>query len=141
MHWPDKVRLMQENWIGKSRGMKFRFALDPEDKPALPEIEVYTTRPDTIFGASFVAVSPDHPLAAAHAASSPEVAAFIARCKQGGTTAAELETAEKLGLEIAEVIHPLDPDWTLARLHRELRADGLRHRRHFRRAGARPARL
>jgi leucyl-tRNA synthetase len=111
--WPDKVRLMQENWIGKSRGMKFRFALDPEDKPAIPEIEVYTTRPDTIFGASFVAVSPDHPLAAAHAATSPEAADFIALCKQGGTTAAELETAEKLGLEIAEVVHPLDPDWTL----------------------------
>ncbi len=111
--WPDKVRLMQENWIGKSRGMKFRFALDPEDKPAIPEIEVYTTRPDTIFGASFVAVSPDHPLATAHARTSPEVAEFIVRCKQGGTTAAELETAEKLGLEIAEVVHPLDPDWTL----------------------------
>ena len=111
--WPDKVRLMQENWIGKSRGMKFRFALDPGDKPAIPQIEVYTTRPDTIFGASFVAVSPDHPLAAAHAKTSPEVAEFIARCKQGGTTAAELETAEKLGLEIAEVVHPLDPDWTL----------------------------
>ena len=111
--WPDKVRLMQENWIGKSRGMKFRFALDPADKPAIPEIEVYTTRPDTIFGASFVAVSPDHPLAAAHAKTSPEVADFIARCKQGGTTAAELETAEKLGLEIAEVVHPLDPDWAL----------------------------
>jgi leucyl-tRNA synthetase len=111
--WPDKVRLMQENWIGKSRGMKFRFALDPEDKPAIPEIEVYTTRADTIFGASFVAVSPDHPLAAAHAATSSEVADFIALCKQGGTTAAELETAEKLGLEIAEVVHPLDPDWTL----------------------------
>ena len=111
--WPDKVRLMQENWIGKSRGMKFRFALDPEDKPAIPEIEVYTTRPDTIFGASFVAVSPDHPLAAAYARQSDEVAAFIARCKQGGTTAAELETAEKLGLEIAEAVHPLDPEWTL----------------------------
>src|SRR6218665_236369 len=111
--WPDKVRLMQENWIGKSRGMKFRFALDPEDKPLVPEIEVYTTRPDTIFGASFVAVSPDHPLALAHAAQSEEVAAFIARCKQGGTTAAELETAEKLGLEIAEAVHPLDPDWAL----------------------------
>lgn len=111
--WPDKVRLMQENWIGKSPGMKFRFALDPADKPAISEIEVYTTRPDTIFGASFVAVSPDHPLATAHAETSPEVAAFIARCKQGGTTAAELETAEKLGLEIAEVVHPLDPDWTL----------------------------
>jgi leucyl-tRNA synthetase len=111
--WPDKVRLMQENWIGKSKGMKFRFKLDPEDNPPLPEIEVYTTRPDTIFGASFVAVSPDHPLAAAYARTSEEVAEFIARCKTGGTTAAELETAEKLGLEIAEVVHPLDPDWTL----------------------------
>jgi leucyl-tRNA synthetase len=111
--WPDKVRLMQENWIGKSRGMKFRFALDAPDKGAIRDVEVYTTRPDTIFGASFVAVSPDHPLAAAYAATSPEVAAFIARCKQGGTTAAELETAEKLGLEIAEAVHPLDPDWTL----------------------------
>ena len=111
--WPDKVRLMQENWIGKSRGMKFRFMLDPVDRGAIKEIEVYTTRPDTIFGASFVAVSPDHPLATAYAARSPEVAAFIAKCKQGGTTAAELETAEKLGLEIAEVVHPLDPEWTL----------------------------
>jgi leucyl-tRNA synthetase len=111
--WPDKVRLMQENWIGKSKGMKFRFKLDPEDKPPLPEIEVYTTRPDTIFGASFVAVSPDHPLAAAYAKTSEDVAEFIARCKTGGTTAAEIETAEKLGLEIAEVAHPLDPDWTL----------------------------
>jgi leucyl-tRNA synthetase len=111
--WPDKVRLMQENWIGKSRGMKFRFALDPADQPPVPEIEVYTTRPDTIFGASFVAVSPDHPLASALAARSEEVAAFIARCKQGGTTAAELETAEKLGLEVGEAIHPLDPDWAL----------------------------
>src|SRR6186713_2922831 len=65
--WPDKVRLMQENWIGKSRGMKFRFALDAPEKGAIREIEVYTTRPDTIFGASFVAVSPDHPLATAYA--------------------------------------------------------------------------
>jgi leucyl-tRNA synthetase len=111
--WPDKVRLMQENWIGKSQGMQFRFALDEPERGAIKEIEVYTTRPDTIFGASFVAVSPDHPLAQAYAAKSDEVAAFIARCKQGGTTAAELETAEKLGLEIAEAVHPLDPEWTL----------------------------
>jgi leucyl-tRNA synthetase len=111
--WPDKVRLMQENWIGKSRGMKFRFALEGSEPGGIDSIEVFTTRPDTIFGASFVAVSPDHPLAAAHAVRSPEVAAFIARCKRGGTTAAELETAEKLGLEIAEAVHPLDPDWTL----------------------------
>src|SRR6476469_3887191 len=111
--WPDKVRLMQENWIGKSQGMQFRFALDAPEQGAMKEIEVYTTRPDTIVGASFVAVSPDHPLAQAYAAKSDEVAAFIARCKQGGTTAAELETAEKLGLEIAEAVHPLDPEWTL----------------------------
>ncbi len=111
--WPDKVRLMQENWIGKSRGMNFRFAIEPAQRGGIKSIEVFTTRPDTIFGASFVAVSPDHPLAQEYAASSPEVAAFIAKCKQGGTTAAELETAEKLGLEIGEAYHPLDPDWEL----------------------------
>ncbi|MFN3724829.1 MAG: leucine--tRNA ligase [Allosphingosinicella sp.] len=111
--WPEKVRLMQENWIGKSRGMKFRFAIEAEKKGDIDSIEVFTTRPDTIFGASFVALSPDHPLAQQYAARSPEVAEFIARCKRGGTTAAELETAEKLGLEIGEAIHPLDPDWEL----------------------------
>jgi len=111
--WPDKVRLMQENWIGKSRGMKFRFELMPEYRDRLERIEVFTTRPDTIFGASFVAVSPDHPLAAAIALTEPAVAAFIEECKKGGTTAAELETAEKLGFEIAEVLHPLDDEWTL----------------------------
>ena len=111
--WPDKVRLMQENWIGKSRGMKFSFELMPEYRDRVQEIEVFTTRPDTIFGASFVAVSPDHPLAAHIAAGDPIVAAFIEDCKKGGTTAAELETAEKLGFEIAEVLHPLDDGWTL----------------------------
>jgi leucyl-tRNA synthetase len=109
-HWPDKVRLMQENWIGKSRGMKFRFAL----AEGTDTIEVFTTRPDTIFGASFVAVSPDHPLALALAAERPDVAAFIAECKQGGTTAAELETAEKKGFDTGlEALHPLDPEWRL----------------------------
>ena len=92
-HWPDKVRLMQENWIGKSQGLTFRFALS--DGGA---VEVFTTRPDTIFGASFVAVAADHPIAQG-LAGDPEVAAFIARCKQGGTTAAELETQEKLGFD------------------------------------------
>ncbi len=111
--WPEKVRLMQENWIGKSRGMKFRFAIEAEKRGDIDSIEVFTTRPDTIFGASFVAISPDHPLAKQYAARSPEVAEFIARCKRGGTTAAELETAEKLGLEVGEAIHPLDPDWEL----------------------------
>ncbi|KTR84626.1 leucyl-tRNA synthetase [Novosphingobium barchaimii] len=102
-HWPDKVKLMQENWIGKSRGLQFRF------KPVnfADEIEVYSTRPDTIFGASFVAVAAEHPVAQAVAADSAEAQAFIALCKQGGTTAAELETAEKLGFDTGfKVKHP-----------------------------------
>jgi len=92
--WPDKVRLMQENWIGKSQGLEFSFALSNGD--TLP---VYTTRPDTIFGASFVAVAPDHPVAQAVAAQNCDAAKFIELCKRGGTTAAELETAEKLGFD------------------------------------------
>jgi leucyl-tRNA synthetase len=111
--WPEKVKLMQENWIGKSRGLRFRFAFEATQPGDIDTIEVFTTRPDTIFGASFVAVSPDHPLAQQYAARSPEVADFIVLCKKGGTTAAELETAEKLGLEIGGAIHPLDPDWEL----------------------------
>jgi leucyl-tRNA synthetase len=108
--WPDKVRLMQENWIGKSRGLQFRF----RQADGAGEIEVFTTRPDTIFGASFVAISPGHPIAEALAAERPDVAEFIARCRAGGTSAAEIETAEKLGLDTgAEVVHPLDPDWRL----------------------------
>ncbi|WP_174298563.1 leucine--tRNA ligase [Sphingomonas bacterium] len=114
-HWPDKVRLMQENWIGRSRGLQFRFALaDPEPTTGDRAVEVFTTRPDTIFGASFVAVAADHPIAQEMAAVNPSVAAFVARCKQGGTTAAELETAEKLGFDTGLTAqHPLDPDWTL----------------------------
>jgi leucyl-tRNA synthetase len=111
--WPDKVRLMQENWIGKSRGMRFRFRI-AEPKPGMESIEVFTTRPDTIFGASFAALSPDHPIALALAEERPEAAAFIAECKQGGTTAAELETAAKLGFDTGlKVVHPFDPDWLL----------------------------
>jgi leucyl-tRNA synthetase len=92
--WPEKVRLMQENWIGKSHGLQFAFDLSNGER-----LEVYTTRPDTIFGASFVAVAADHPIAQATAAGNPAVQDFIALCKQGGTTAAELETAEKLGFD------------------------------------------
>ena len=111
--WPDKVRLMQENWIGKSQGLKFRFRLG-EPVAGLGEVEVFTTRPDTIFGASFVAVSPDHPIALDLAARDDAAAAFIAECKAGGTTAAELETAETKGLDTGlTAIHPLDPKWRL----------------------------
>jgi leucyl-tRNA synthetase len=89
--WPEKVRLMQENWIGKSQGLEFSFALSDGGK-----LPVYTTRPDTIFGASFCAIAADHPIAQG-LAGDPEVAAFIEACKRGGTKAAEVETAEKLG--------------------------------------------
>ncbi|HEX4738230.1 MAG TPA: leucine--tRNA ligase [Allosphingosinicella sp.] len=111
--WPDKVRLMQENWIGKSQGLRFRFDLEsPID--GFAGFEVFTTRPDTIFGARFAALSPDHPIAAALAEHDPALAAFIAECKQGGTTAAELETAEKKGFDTGlRVRHPLDAAITL----------------------------
>ena len=109
--WPEKVRLMQENWIGKSQGLQFRFA---PVAPLTEAVEVYSTRPDTLYGASFVAIAADHPLARQVAAANPEAAAFIDLCKQGGTTAAELETAEKLGFDTGlKVAHPLDPDWHL----------------------------
>ena len=111
--WPDKVRLMQENWIGKSVGMRFRFRLE-QAIAGLTDLEVFTTRPDTIFGSSFVAVSPDHPVALELARKNEDVAAFVAECKKGGTTAAELETAEKKGFDTGlKVIHPLDPAWSL----------------------------
>ena len=92
--WPEKVRTMQENWIGKSQGAQLRFALSDGS-----DLEVYTTRPDTIFGATFVAVAADHPVAQGVAMNNCEAAQFIAECKRGGTTAAELETAEKLGFD------------------------------------------
>ncbi|MHA6721610.1 leucine--tRNA ligase [Sphingomonas sp. RS2018] len=101
--WPDKVRLMQENWIGKSEGLKFRFAMSDGGS-----VEVFTTRPDTIFGASFVAVAADHPIARA-LADDPAVADFIAHCKAGGTSAAEIETQEKLGYDTGLTAqHPFD---------------------------------
>ncbi|WP_112383894.1 leucine--tRNA ligase [Sphingomonas carotinifaciens] len=110
-HWPDKVKLMQENWIGRSRGLTFRFA---PNAPLADPIEVYSTRPDTIFGASFVAIAADHPVAQALAAGNADAAAFIQRCKEGGTTAAELETQEKLGFDTGyTVAHPFDPAWAL----------------------------
>ena len=103
-HWPDKVKLMQENWIGKSQGLTFGFEVSSGER-----IEVFSTRPDTIFGASFVAVAADHPIAQA-LAGDPAVATFIERCKQGGTTAAELETQEKLGFDTELTArHPFDP--------------------------------
>jgi leucyl-tRNA synthetase len=111
--WPDKVRLMQANWIGKSRGLQFRF--ETVDAPeGFEAIEVYTTRPDTLMGASFVALSPDHPLVKDLAAADPRVAGFVEECRRIGTTEEAIETAPKLGFDTGlSVKHPLDPDWHL----------------------------
>ncbi|PLS22653.1 leucine--tRNA ligase [Neptunicoccus cionae] len=105
--WPDKVRLMQQNWIGKSRGLEFSFErVDGGDR-----IEVYTTRPDTLNGASFVGISPDHPIAKQLEADNPEFADFIAECRKGGTTEEAIETAPKLGMDTGiRVKHPIYED-------------------------------
>ncbi len=139
--WPEKVRLMQENWIGKSQGLRFRFILSPPlfregsgegasvserwDRAVPPErpspnpslkregsdgFDVFTTRPDTLFGASFAAIAAEHPIATALAETNPALAAFIAECRAGGTSAAEVETQEKRGYDTGlSVVHPLDP--------------------------------
>lgn len=108
--WPEKVRLMQENWIGRSKGLKFRFALD--GRPG--SVEVFTTRPDTLFGASFVGLAAEHPLALTLAEQDPALAAFIAECRAGGTATADIETQEKRGCDTGlTVVHPLDADLRL----------------------------
>jgi leucyl-tRNA synthetase len=143
--WPEKVRTMQENWIGKSQGLRFRFRIlpgtgrgttrsvvegvlpersappqspsttgDAGGPPSGEELEVFTTRPDTIFGASFAAIAADHPIAQALAADNAALADFIAECRATGTAASEIETAEKKGFDTGlSVVHPLDPDWKL----------------------------
>ena len=112
--WPDKVRLMQRNWIGRSEGMRIRFAFDGRPPEGFDDIEVFTTRHDTLFGASFIALSPGHPLAQALAADDPELAEFIAECQRAGTSEEALETAEKLGFDTGlRVKHPFVPDLDL----------------------------
>ncbi len=113
--WPDKVRLMQRNWIGRSEGLLIRFALDAATTPNNEsELKIFTTRPDTLFGARFMAIAPDHPLAQAAAKDNPALAGFIAECKQRGTAQAEIDTAEKMGFDTGiRAIHPFDPGWTL----------------------------
>ena len=113
--WPEKVRLMQANWIGRSEGLLVRFALDKKTAPkGQTEVEVYTTRPDTLFGAAFIALAPDHPLAKAAAKNNPELAAFCEECRHMGTSVAELETAEKQGFDTGiRAVHPFDKNWTL----------------------------
>jgi leucyl-tRNA synthetase len=114
--WPEKVRLMQKNWIGRSEGMSLRWEIVAETAPVGvdKDVTVYTTRPDTLFGASFLAIAADHPLAKAAAANNPDIEAFAEECRRQGTSLAALETAEKKGIDTGvRVRHPLDPSWEL----------------------------
>src|SRR5947207_5639177 len=107
--WPEKVRLMQKNWIGRSEGLRFTFHLSNSQT-----VDVFSTRPDTLFGASFVALSPDHPLAEHLAKRDERLAAFVAECRRVGTAEEAIETAEKTGYNTGlTATHPLDPNWTL----------------------------
>ena len=130
--WPEKVRLMQKNWIGKSEGLRFQFTLSNSEK-----LDVFTTRPDTLFGASFVALSPEHPLALELAKKDAKLAAFIEECRHVGTAEADIEKAEKKGYDTGlTAAHPFDAELEAAGDGGQLRADGLRHRRHLRLPGA-----
>ncbi len=113
--WPEKVRLMQKNWIGRSDGLHISWEIVSETAPAgEAALEVYTTRPDTIFGASFMAIAADHPLALNAAASNPELAEFCRECRRAGTSLAALETADKVGFDTGiRVRHPFDENWKL----------------------------
>jgi len=111
--WPEKVRLMQKNWIGKSEGLLMRFMLAANSENA-SEVEVFTTRPDTLFGASFVALSADHPLATEAAKKNPALASFIEECKRTGTAQEAIDKAEKKGVDTGlRATHPFDPSWQL----------------------------
>jgi leucyl-tRNA synthetase len=113
--WPEKVRLMQKNWIGRSEGMTIRWEIVGETAPAgETEVTVYTTRPDTLFGASFLAISADHPLAKDAASKNPAIESFCDEVRRAGTSLAALETAEKRGMDTGiRVKHPFDASWEL----------------------------
>ncbi|MEO2039024.1 MAG: leucine--tRNA ligase, partial [Martelella sp.] len=113
-HWPEKVRLMQKNWIGRSEGMMVRWDIASGDAGGMEDVTVYTTRPDTIFGASFLAISADHPLAKEAAKRDDKVAAFCEETRRAGTSVAALETAEKKGIDTGITVrHPFDESWEL----------------------------
>ena len=106
--WPDKVRTMQENWIGKSKGARLSWDIVGSNE----KIDVFTTRPDTLYGASFIAIAPDHPLAKKLAGDKPGFADFIKECQAAGTSEAAIEQAEKIGFDTgAKVAHPFDANW------------------------------
>lgn len=113
-HWPEQVKVMQRNWIGKSRGMQIRFRLTEDSKAGLDKnnadyVQVYTTRPDTLMGATYLAVAAEHPLATAAADGNAALQAFIAECKAGSVAEADVATMEKKGMPTGRfVINPLN---------------------------------
>lgn len=112
--WPDKVRTMQRNWIGRSEGLKVLFEFDGEGPNGQPTLEIFTTRPDTLFGASFMALSPDHPITADLMTNNPGLTTFVEECRRMGTSVAALETAEKRGFDTGlRVKHPVIEGETL----------------------------
>jgi len=112
-NWPEKVRTMQANWIGKSRGLQFSWELTTPTAE-FDAVEVFTTRPDTLLGANFIGISPDHPLAKELEADNADLAAFNAECRRMGTSEADLEKADKKGFDTGLTVkHPLDPNWKL----------------------------
>ncbi len=112
--WPEKVRLMQANWIGKSRGARVFWQLTDASGKDHGKLEIFTTRPDTLYGASFMALSAEHPLVAGLAANDPGLQRFVAECRKTGTAAAEVETAEKQGYKLPLLAqHPLMPGKTV----------------------------
>ncbi|ASP36984.1 leucine--tRNA ligase [Labrenzia sp. VG12] len=107
--WPDKVRLMQKNWIGRSEGLRVRFEFTETAPTGEKTLEIFTTRPDTLFGASFMGLSPDHPISLKLAEDNPELKAFIEECRRVGTSEEAIEKAEKKGIDTGlRVKHPLD---------------------------------
>jgi leucyl-tRNA synthetase len=110
--WPERVRLMQAKWIGRSEGARLNFSVT-QPVNDIAQVEVFTTRPDTLFGMSFLALAPEHPLSAALAARDPQAAAFVAECSRLGTSEAAIETAEKQGYDTGlRVQHPFMKDAT-----------------------------
>jgi leucyl-tRNA synthetase len=106
--WPDAVKTMQRNWIGRSEGLEIRFDVRSAAGDALDPVTVFTTRPDTLMGVTFLSIAAEHPLAVAAGASNPDLAAFIGELRQGGVSEAELETQEKRGMDTGlRAIHPL----------------------------------
>ncbi len=124
--WPDQVRTMQRNWIGRSYGVKMEFGI--ESATSDETLTIFTTRPDTLMGVTYVAVAGEHPLALQAAEGNPELTAFIDECRQGGTSEADLETIEKKGMPLGINAHPPGERRAGADLRGQLRADELRYR-------------